>query len=103
MQRWETACHIADAALNRSDQVTFFLFMDGIYNALSTQHFPGVKKVPKDYFQALMDKGAEIYGCEVCTNNRGLEEGKSYLRGIKIAGAGQISIMASTCDRIITL
>lgn len=102
-QRWETACHIADAALRRSDSVTFFLFMDGIYNALATQHFPGVKKVPKDYFQSLMDRGAEVYGCEVCTNNRGLEEGKDYLKGIKITGAAIVSTMVESCDRIITL
>ena len=47
-ERWETACRIADAALDRSDQVTFFLFMDGVYNALATERFAAMEKLPKD-------------------------------------------------------
>lgn len=102
-QRWETAYHIAHSALELSDKVTFFLFMDGVYNVLRTEHFPAMKKVPKDYFIELIDKGAEVYACEVCTNNRGLEAGKNYLEGIRIAGAPVASEMVSKCDRIITL
>jgi tRNA 2-thiouridine synthesizing protein D len=102
-QRWETTYRIADAALRRSHRVSLFLFMDGIYNALATERFPGVEKLPKDYFQSLLDRGAEIYACEVCTNNRGLEEGKSFLGGIKITGAAIVSEIISKCDRIITL
>lgn len=102
-QRWETAYGIADAALERSNKVTFFLFMDGVYNALATERFPAMKKVPKDYFKSLLDRGAEIYACEVCTNNRGLEEGKDFLDGIKISGAVIASEMVSRCDRILTL
>ena len=102
-QRWDTAYRIADAALHRSDSVTFFLFMDGVYNALATERFPGVEKLPKDYLKSLLDRGAEIYACEVCTNNRGLEEGKDYLKGIKILGAAVVSEIVSNCDKIITL
>ncbi|MDG6904557.1 MAG: DsrE family protein [Nitrososphaerota archaeon] len=102
-QRWETAYNIANAVLNASDKVTFFLFMDGIYNALSTERFPAMQKLPKDYFRSLLDAGAKIYACEVCTYNRGLEEGKDYLKGVEIIGAVFASEMVSKCERIITL
>ena len=102
-ERWETACGIAGAALDRKDAVTLFLFVDGVYNALATQRFPAVEKVPKDYFRALIERGATIYACEVCTNNRGLEEGRDFLPGVKLQGALVVSDMVSKCDRMITL
>ena len=80
-----------------------FLFMDGVYNVLATQRFPAMQQLPKDCFKSLLDDGAEIYACEVCTYNRGLEEGKDYLSGVKISGAMIVSEMVSKCDRIITL
>ncbi|MGA2875604.1 MAG: DsrE family protein [Nitrososphaerales archaeon] len=102
-QRWDTAYQIARAALHGSDKVVFFLFMDGVYNALATERFPAMKQLPKDCFKSLLDEGAEIYACEVCTYNRGLEEGKDYLKGVEIIGAVFASEMVSKCDRIITL
>ena len=57
-QRWETACRIADAALDRSDKVTFFLFLDGIYNALGTQVFPMLEKLPMDSFKGAGGQGS---------------------------------------------
>ena len=102
-ERWETAYHISSAALERSDRVTIFLFMDGVYNALATERFPVVEKVPKDYFKSLLDRGAEIYACVVCTNNRGLEEGRDYLKGIKMSGAPVASEIVGSCDRVLTL
>jgi tRNA 2-thiouridine synthesizing protein D len=102
-QRWETAYHIANSALDLSHKVTFFLFMDGVYNVLKTEHFPAMKKVPKDYFVELIRRGAQVYACEVCTNNRGLEEGKNYLEGVQVTGATIAAEMVSKCDRIITL
>jgi tRNA 2-thiouridine synthesizing protein D len=102
-ERWETAYKISSAALDRKDKVTFFLFMDGVYNALSTERFPAMEKVPKDYFNDLIQKGATIYACEVCTNNRGLEEGKEFLPGVKLSGAVIVSDIVAACDRVITL
>lgn len=102
-QRWDTAYNIARAALKASDKVVIFLFMDGVYNALATERFPAMKQLPKDYFKSLIEDGAEICACEVCTYNRGLEEGKDYLNGVKVIGAVFVSEMVSKCDRIITL
>ncbi len=94
---------MADAALNRSDKVTFFLFLDGVYNSLGTQIFPVLQKLPMDSFKALLAKGAEIFACEVCSYNRGLDEGKDYYKGVKIVSVAFVAGMASKCDRMITL
>ncbi|MDG6956829.1 MAG: DsrE family protein [Nitrososphaerota archaeon] len=102
-QRWETACLIAEGALDRSDKVSFFLFMDGVYNALAAQRFPAMEELPKDRFASMIERGAEVFACEVCTNNRGLEEGAGYLKGVKVAGAAFVSEMVAKCDRVLTL
>ena len=102
-QRWETAYRIAEAALGRSDDVTIFLYMDGVYNALATENFSSLKKVPKDYLDSLLGHGARVYACETCTNNRGLEEGRDYLKSVEIRGSTEVGEMVSKCDRIINL
>jgi tRNA 2-thiouridine synthesizing protein D len=102
-QRWETAYRIAEAALRRSDQVTIFLYMDGVYNALATESFSSLETLPKDNFSSLLDHGAHIYACKTCTNNRGLVEGKDFLARVEVTGATEASEMVSKCDRIITL
>lgn len=94
---------MASAALNRSDGVTIFLYMDGVYNALATEDFASMQKLPKDYLDSLLDHGANIYACVTCTDNRGLEDGKDYLKRVQITGATQASEMVSRCDRIISL
>jgi len=102
-QRWETACRLAEAALKRSDGVTIFLYMDGVYNALSTQDFPSLQKLPKDHMESLLDQGAQVFACLTCTDNRGLEDGKEYLKRVRVTGATQAGEMVSRCERIINL
>jgi sulfur relay (sulfurtransferase) complex TusBCD TusD component (DsrE family) len=94
---------VADAALEKSHKVTFFLFLDGVYNALGTQVFPAIEKLPMDFFKALVARGAEIYACEVCSYNRGLDEGKDYYKGVKIVSVAFVSELASNCDKVINL
>ena len=102
-QRWETACRIAEAALDRTDKVSFFLFLDGIYNALGTQVFPMLEKLPMDSFKALVARGAVMYACETCSYNRGLGEGADFYDGVRIVGVPTVAAMASECDRLLTL
>ena len=102
-ERWETAYGIANAALKRSDSVMIFLYMDGVYNALSTEDFSAIKRLPKDHLDSLLDHGAQIYACATCTDNRGLEEGKNYLKRVQVTGATQASEMVSKCERVINL
>ena len=102
-QRWETAYGMADAALKRSDGVTIFLYMDGVYNALAPQDFESMKKLPKDHVESLLDQGAKIFACLTCTDNRGLEDGRAYLKRVQLTGSTEAGEMVSKCDRIINL
>lgn len=102
-QRWDTAYSIASAALGRAHSVSIFLYMDGVYNALATAEFSSVERLPKDRLTLLLDQGAQVFACTTCTNNRGLEDGKDYLKRIVVTGATQASEMVSGCDRIISL
>ena len=102
-QRWETAYRIASAALNRSDSVTIFMYMDGVYNALATEDFSAMDRLPKDHVDSLLDQGASVFACLTCTDNRGLEDGKDYLKRVQMTGATKASEMVSQCDRIINL
>lgn len=102
-QRWETASRIAEAALKRSDAVTIFLYMDGVYNALSAEDFSFMDRLPKDHLEVLLDNGAKVFACLTCTDNRGLEDGKTYLKRVQMTGATEAGEMVSKCDRIINL
>jgi tRNA 2-thiouridine synthesizing protein D len=102
-QRWETAYALANAALKRSDGVTIFLYMDGVYNALATQDFASMPKLPMAHIDSLIDQGAGVFACLTCTDNRGLEDGKEYLKRVQLTGATKVSEMVSRCDRIINL
>ena len=102
-QRWETAQSIARAALKRSDKVTIFLYMDGVYNALATEDFPSLERLPKDHIEALLNSGAEVFACLTCTDNRGLEDGRAYLKGVQLTGATHAAEMVEACDRIVNL
>jgi len=102
-ERWETAYGMAEAALKRFDGVTIFLYMDGVYNALAPQDFESMKKLPKDHVEALLDQGAQIFACLTCTDNRGLEDGRAYLKRVQVTGSTEAGEMVSKCDRIINL
>jgi tRNA 2-thiouridine synthesizing protein D len=102
-QRWETAYRIAEAALGRSDGVTIFLFMDGVYNALATEEFAQMKSLPRDQLELIIDHGGRVFACATCTGSRGLEDGRDYLKRVEIRGSTEAAEMVSGCDRIITL
>ncbi|MDG7007081.1 MAG: DsrE family protein [Nitrososphaerota archaeon] len=102
-ERWETAFRIVDAALDRGDGVSLFLFMDGVYNVLATERFTAMDELPKDRFRRILERGGEVYACEVCTNNRGLSEGRDFVEGVRLAGASVLSEIVSRCDRVVTL
>src|SRR3989338_8562793 len=75
-ENWETACNIANAALDKGHEIEMFLYLDGVYNPIKLQTFPDMNVVPKDRFAELVKKGAHIVACGICVNARGLEKGK---------------------------
>lgn len=102
-ENWETACNIANAALNKGHEVQMFLYLDGVYNPIKFQTFPDMPTVPKDRFEELVKKGAKIIACGVCVNARGLEKGKDYIEGVVVGGLPDFAEIVSEVDSLITL
>lgn len=59
-QHWETACHIADAALSKGHTVRLFLYLDGVYTPNKHQTLPDYPMLPKDRIAALMQRGMTV-------------------------------------------
>ena len=55
-EKWETAYNIGLAALEKGHKAKYFLYLDGVYNPIKTQDFPGWEVMPRDRFKELVDK-----------------------------------------------
>ena len=99
----ETATEIAKAALEKGHEVEMFLFLDGVYNALSTQAMPYAKNQPVDSFKKVLSLGGKIVACGVCVAARGLDGGKYFIKGIAVGGLPQLSEQIDRADRFISL
>ena len=77
--------------------------MDGVYNAMKHQTFPGGVTTPVERMKRIVDKGARICACGLSANARGLEFGKEYIDGISMGGLPDMAEMASEADTLITL
>lgn len=101
-ERWETVTKIAEAALDKGHGVKLFLFLDGVYNPIKHQNFPDFTEQPVDSFKRLTEKGAMIVTCGICTNARGLQDGKDYVDNIKSAGLPDYSEFLGDATSVIT-
>ena len=102
-QNWETAANIADAALDKGHEVSFFLYLDGVYNPIKLQALRGYEVMPKDRFSHLLSRGARIFACVICINARGLADGRDYIDGVKIGPLNLFADMIGEVDRLIQL
>lgn len=102
-QNWETAAHIAEAALDRGHEVSFFLYLDGVFNPIKLQALRGYEVMPKDHFSHLLSRGAKISACIICINARGLADGRDYIDGVKVGALKLFADMVSELDRLIQL
>ncbi len=97
-----TAVKIAEAALDKGYEITIFLYDESVYSPMEAQEFPEWESLPKDDFERLIEKGAEIIACGLCVDIRGLEEGKGYIKGVIVGGLADFANIVSFVDRIIT-
>lgn len=102
-QHHETAAEIAKAALGKGHEVEMFLFLDGIYNAISTQAMPYAESQPVDHFKEVLSLGGKILACGVCVSARGFEGGKDFIEGVEIMGLPQLSEQIDWADRFVSL
>ena len=99
----EIFVRLAEAALEKGHEVVGFFYMDGVYNAIKHQTFPGGVTPPVERMKRLVEKGAKICACGLSANARGLEYGKEYVEGISVGGLPDMAEMISEADAFITL
>lgn len=102
-QHHQTATEIAKAALEKGHDVEMFLFLDGIYNVISTQAMPYAENQPVDHFKEVLRLGGKIIACGVCVSARGFEGGHDFIEGAEVGGLPQLSEQIDQADRFISL
>ncbi|MBI3180933.1 MAG: DsrE family protein [Myxococcales bacterium] len=101
-QAWDTVSQLASAALDKGHEVSFFMYLDGVYNLIKHQKYDDLPVLPRDRFASLAKRGAKIVACGICTNARGLEGGKEYIEGAKVGGLPDFAEMVGEADRVVT-
>ena len=102
-QNWDTAANLAEAALDKGHEVSFFLYLDGVYNPIKLQALRGYEVMPKDRFNHLLSRGAKILACVICVNARGLADGRDFIEGVKVGPLNLFADMVGEVDRLIQL
>lgn len=102
-QNWETVYNLSRAALKKEHRVSIFLYLDGVYNVIKHQTFPDYPVLPKDKFAELKNSGAEILACGLCTNARGLQSGKEFIEGMRVAGLPDFAEILGKVDKLVAL
>ena len=82
----ENAIIIAETALRKGHEVDISLMMDGVYNPVTSQSgVPFNMDSVSDRFMHLVELGANIKGCRVCMELRGVNQ-EMIPEGVEIGG-----------------
>lgn len=74
-ERVDHALRVAEAAIERGHNVSFYLLMDGIYNLIMSQSGEAFRLIPiSRRFKELMLKGVKVTCCKLCMDLRGIEK-----------------------------
>lgn len=101
--RGNTLLSIAKAAIDKGIQVTVFLDLDGVLQVLNTQKSLEILEVPNVKFSDLVEKGAIVYVCNTCLNERGLFDPELFNQGIRIGTTEEIAGILGDVDKLVTL
>jgi tRNA 2-thiouridine synthesizing protein D len=104
-QNYDIFAKLASAALDKGHEVLAFWYLDGVYNPIKHQKFPGTteENLPVSKMKRVIEKGAKIVACGICVNGRGLQDGKEYIDGVRVGGLPDFADIMGECDRLITL
>lgn len=102
-ENYEIFACLAEAALDKGHEVEAFWYLDGVYNAIKHQKFPGDVPLPIQRMKKVIEKGGKIIACGICVNGRGLEGGKEFVEGVKVGGLPDMADMVSEADAFIAL
>lgn len=107
---WQTENHkvftkLASAALDAGHEVQAFWYLDGVYNPIKHQKFPGVEEdeLPVSGMKKVVEKGAKIIACGICVNGRGLQGGKEFIEGVTVGGLPDFADIMGEVDTLVTL
>lgn len=101
-ERVEHALKLAETAIDKGHEASLFLFMDGIYNMLTTQKGEKFHVTPvSERLKGLMAKGAKITCCGLCMELRGVK--KSLIpEGIIPTGVSDINDEILEVDAVLS-
>ena len=93
---------IAEAAINGKHAVSIFLFMDGVYNMVSTQDGEPFRiQSVSQRLQDLMDKGVSVYCCKLCKILRGITDDMIH-PNIQATGIAELNDLMDDADAVIS-
>ncbi|MEW6007467.1 MAG: DsrE family protein [bacterium] len=104
-ENYKVFTKLSNAFLEKGHEVRAFFYLDGVYNPIKHQKFPGTEEenLPVSGIKRVVEKGAKIIACGICVNGRGLEGGKEFIEGVKVGGLPDFAEIMGDVDKLITL
>ena len=99
----DQALDISKSALGKGHMVDIYLMMDGVYNPVTSQsgepfHMDSIS----DRFKELVELGANVSGCRVCMELRGVTE-EMLPDGIDVGGIFDLGEMMTEADIVLSM
>lgn len=104
-ENYKVFTKLATAALEKGHEVQAFWYLDGVYNPIKHQAFPGTEEenLPVSGMKKVVGAGGKIVACGICVNGRGLEGGKEFIDGVKVGGLPDFADLMGEVDTLVTL
>jgi tRNA 2-thiouridine synthesizing protein D len=108
-ERWRTAYEMGRAALEGGHEVSIFAYLDGVYVPMTDQHFEEAatdglyQKMPTKLYQELLDSGAEMFVCGLCTDARSVDTESQIPDEITVGLLPDLADIIGEADRVISL
>jgi sulfur relay (sulfurtransferase) complex TusBCD TusD component (DsrE family) len=98
----EQAFTIAETAVRLCHDLSFFLFMDGVYNVINSQNGQPFKVTPNSRrLERLLEDGARIFCCKLCTMLRGITP-SLIPEGIEVSGVAELNDLVAFSDAVLS-
>lgn len=93
---------IAETTIKNNHAASIFLFMDGVYNMISSQDGEPFKiKSVSQRLQDLLDMGVDIYCCKLCKILRGITD-DMISPNIQATGIAELNDLIDDADAVIS-
>lgn len=100
--RFDTLCNLAAAAIEKKIDVSIFFDFDATFTTVATQQSFEMFMLPKDRISELMELGANIYLCEICSAMRGVKHFDIHTEGINFISMEKLSSIIAKTDKVIS-